>query len=160
MTQNGDYRPGGKPLTGRKVLAIALCGFGAIIAANLALAVNAVRSFPGIEVANGYVASQSFEAERTAQDRLGWRTQAGYDGATLKVAIKDRSGATPMLADVAFRIGRPTTEAVDATPDLRWTGLAWAGDIALEEGLWRIDVAATGRDGSPFRQQLVIEVKG
>ena len=37
-----------KPLTGRKVLAIAAISFGAIIAANLTLAYSAVQSFPGI----------------------------------------------------------------------------------------------------------------
>ena len=59
-----------KPLTGRKVLAIAIISFGAIIAANLTLAYSAVQSFPGIEVKNGHIASQTFERDRAAQERL------------------------------------------------------------------------------------------
>ena len=46
--------------------------FGVIIAVNLTLAFNAVRTFPGLEVKNSYVASQSFDADRAAQNALGW----------------------------------------------------------------------------------------
>ena len=41
--------------------------FGVIIAVNLTLAFQAVRTFPGLEVKNSYVASQSFEQERRDQ---------------------------------------------------------------------------------------------
>lgn len=146
-----------RPLTGRKVFAIACGAFGVIIAANLALAIAAVGTFPGIEVANGYVASQSFEKERAAQVRLGWRAGAAYDGARLSISITDRAGASPDLSEVAIRIGRPTTEAVDLTPELIAVSGGWTADLDLAPGLWRVDVAAAGADGERFRQQLVVE---
>ncbi|MEM8752117.1 MAG: FixH family protein [Pseudomonadota bacterium] len=146
-----------KPLTGRKVLAIACGGFGVIIAANLTLAVAAVGTFPGLEVANGYIASQTFEDERAAQVRLGWSAKADYDGETVAVALTDRAGDAPRLSDIAIRIGRPTTEAVDVTPEFYETAKGYATKAKLAPGLWRVDVAATGANGEAFRQQLVIE---
>ena len=40
--------------------------FGVIIAVNLTLAYQAVATFPGLEVKNSYVASQSFDVDREA----------------------------------------------------------------------------------------------
>ncbi len=51
--------------------------FAVIIAVNLVLAFKAVRTFPGLEVENSYVASQTFDAERTAQEALGLDAEAG-----------------------------------------------------------------------------------
>jgi nitrogen fixation protein FixH len=60
--------------------------FGLIIAVNLTLAFNAIRTFPGLEVKNSYVASQSFDRDRQAQTALDWqgfgafrRTRVGFD---------------------------------------------------------------------------------
>ena len=63
-------------LRGRHVGAMFVAGFGIIIAVNILLAVKAVGTFPGLEVANSYVASQSFDARRKAQrevSRIGCR---------------------------------------------------------------------------------------
>lgn len=147
-----------KPLTGRHVLAIACGAFACIIAANLTLAYNAVQSFPGIEVANGYVASQRFEAERAAQARLGWGATARYERGRLTVALADRAGGVPPVERMRVRLGRPTTEAVDLTPVMTWTTRGWTADLALDPGLWRVDVVAEGPAGEPFRQHLVVEV--
>ena len=61
-----------KPLTGRKVFLMFAAAFSVIIGVNLILAYKAVTTFPGLEVKNSYVASQSFDAERAAQLALGW----------------------------------------------------------------------------------------
>lgn len=149
----------GKPITGKTVLIYALSAFAVIIAANLALAFAAIGSFPGIEVKNGYVASQSFERERAAQVALGWKANAVYSSEKLRVEVIDRHGSPAPLSAFTLKIGRPTTEALDATPDLVWTGVAHEAAIDLDAGLWRVDVLATGRDGEAFRQQLIIKVK-
>ena len=59
-------------LKGKHVLGIAVGAFGVIIAVNLVMAYQAISTFPGLEVANGYVASQTFDADRKAQEALGW----------------------------------------------------------------------------------------
>lgn len=149
-----DAKRAPKPLTGRKVLLIAVCGFGAVIGANVALTVAALGSFPGIEVANGYVASQSFEAERAAQSRLGWRSEAAYEDGVLTVAVRDRSGAPAPIGRIEFHLGRPTTEAEDLTPHLVADGPGWRGEVDLAPGLWRLDIIGEGREGEAFRQYL------
>jgi nitrogen fixation protein FixH len=60
------------PLTGPKVFAMFAIGFGIIITVNLTLAFQAVATFPGLETRNSYVASQSFDRDKRAQDALGW----------------------------------------------------------------------------------------
>ena len=82
-------------LTGRHVLAIAVASFGVIIGVNVLLAVNAVSTFPGLEVENSYVASQTFDVERKAQEALGWFAEAGIATPEL---IELPSGATAILA--------------------------------------------------------------
>lgn len=84
----------GKPLTGRHVLAITLAAFGVIIAVNVLMAVKAVRTFPGLEVANSYVASQSFDRDRAVQTALGWRVEADYDGKEPGAGDPRRAGAS------------------------------------------------------------------
>ena len=95
-----------KPLTGRKVLCIALGAFATIIAANITLAVAAIGSFPGIEVKNGYIASQYFEDERAAQEALGWAAMARHDGDGLLIEIHDAAGAPLRLDALTARVGR------------------------------------------------------
>ncbi len=57
-----------REFTGRHAAAVFVGAFAVIIAVNVALAVSAVRTFPGLEVANSYVASQEFNARRAAQE--------------------------------------------------------------------------------------------
>ena len=53
-----------REITGRHVAAMFGAGFGVIIAVNVLLATKAVSTFPGLEVKNSYVASQTFDADR------------------------------------------------------------------------------------------------
>lgn len=148
---------GTKPLTGRKVLCIALCAFGTIIAANMTLAIAAVGSFPGIEVKNGYVASQSFEAERQAQARLGWSASARHADGRLRIEVTDAAGAPVFLDTLTARVGRPTGRAVDMTAQLTRVAKAFDLPVDLDAGLWRIDLFATSGEDR-FRQHLTIRV--
>ena len=57
-------------LKGHHVLIMFVGGFSIIIAVNMTLAFNAVSTFPGLETKNSYVASQSFDADRAAQEAV------------------------------------------------------------------------------------------
>ena len=83
-----------RPLTGWHVLAMFLAFFGVIIAVNATMAWQAIKTFPGLEVANGYVASQSFDAEKAAQKALQWRLDPQYDTAAgqMRLAFTDAAG--------------------------------------------------------------------
>ena len=70
-SDHGGKRGRGRgQISGRHVFAGFALAFGVIISVNLTLAYNAVQTFPGLEVANSYVASQQFDANRAAQEAL------------------------------------------------------------------------------------------
>ena len=83
---------GRRPLTGRGMIAVFVALFGIIIGVNVVMAVTAVRSFPGLEVANSYVASQEFDRERAAQEALGWQAEPVYEEGRLSLKISDAQG--------------------------------------------------------------------
>ena len=146
-----------KPLTGRKVLAIAALSFGAIIAANLTLAYSAVQSFPGIEVKNGYIASQTFERDRAAQERLNWTTVASYFGGQLTISVLDATGAPAPIRDVAIHIGRPTTAAEQLDITSASNAKGWSLNVDLATGPWRLDLSGVSASGDRFRQHLMVK---
>lgn len=147
-----------RELTGRHVLMIFGGGFGVIIAVNLTLAYFAVRTFPGLEVRNSYVASQVFDEEREAQEALGWDTTATHEDGLLTLAFADASG--PVRPEIVSAVvGRATHVADDVHPDLAWTGDAYAADLALAPGIWAMRFVARADDGTLYRRRLEIRVQ-
>ncbi len=143
-----------KELTGRHVAAIFCAGFGIIIAVNVTLAVNAVQSFPGLEVANSYVASQSFDARRKAQAALGWSVAARYEDGEIFVALRDAGGRPAAARDLSVHLARPT----EARDDRELTLTGGHARIDLARGLWRLDIAATAPDGTAFAKAVRLRV--
>ena len=143
-----------RQLTGRHVLAITLGAFGVIIAVNAFLAVKAVGTFPGLEVANSYIASQSFDRDRAAQEALGWVVTAEYDGSELVLAIRDDQGRPAPVKDLEVTVGRPTQVRDDQHPQFTYQGGLYVAPLKLEAGAWNIHIRATSRDGTEFRQRL------
>jgi nitrogen fixation protein FixH len=148
-----------KPLTGRKVLAIGLSAFGVIFAANMALVYAAIGSFPGLEVKNSYVASQSFDTELSAQLGLGWTVLPSYDGKTLVIEIRDADGNPAKLGRLDVSVGRATTAANDVKLDFGEMRGPFAAPLALSGGKWEIRLAAVSADGTAFKQRLPLYVK-
>lgn len=149
----------GKPLTGRKVFLITAGAFGVIIGVNLVMAYQAVGTFPGLEVRNGYVASQSFDADRAAQERLGWQTVLSYSAGSLRLSITDAGGAPVQPAGLKGLLGRPTTERDDQVPAFAFDGSDWVAPVELASGNWNLRITATAADGTRFQQRLVLHVK-
>jgi nitrogen fixation protein FixH len=152
-------------IKGWHVLSAFVLFFGVIITVNLTLAFNAVRTFPGLEVANSYVASQSFDDNRAAQLALGWDVQASLDGETLSLVIlQDGQPISPVIEEATF--GRATNVAQDETPDFVFDGNALratvlrAGDVALhgEHGNWNLRIKARAADGTLFQQRIIVSV--
>jgi len=148
------------PLTGRKVLIIVVSAFSVIIAVNVFMAFKAVSTFPGLEVANSYVASQTFDADRRAQEALGWVVDPSYDGVVLALAITDRTGQRAAVRDLSLLVGRTTSAREDRvlTPSL--AGGVYAAPVDLAPGNWLIHLEAHAEDGTLFRQRLDFLVKG
>ena len=131
--------------------------FSIIISVNLALAYNAVRTFPGLEVKNSYVASQSFQVERSAQDALGWDVSATVSGDRLALEIlKGGEPVAPEIVDATF--GRATTVAQDQTPVFAFDGKHLVADVDAGPGNWNLRLKARAADGTIFRQRIVVKV--
>ncbi|WP_029031730.1 FixH family protein [Salinarimonas rosea] len=152
-----DYRPGGRPLTGRKVLAILVAFFGVIFTMNVFLLNIASSTFRGLEVDSTYRASQEFNgtlAESAAQRARGWSVDvrvARRDDGTVAAAfaVADNEGAP--LAGLAgtARLAAPADKSLDATGAIVETGLGryeavFAGDPG--PGRWTL-VTELARDG-------------
>lgn len=144
-----------RQLTGYHVLGIFVLGFGVIIAVNLTLAFNAVRTFPGLEVKNSYVASQSFDADRAAQNALGWEVDSWLDGDLLHVSILQNGEAiAPHVERATF--GRATSVNVDQTPEFTFDGQTLTAPVEAGTGNWNLRLRAIAADGTPFQQRIIV----
>lgn len=148
-----------KKLTGWHVFAIFGAAFGVIIAVNLALAWNAVATFPGLEVKNSYVASQSFDDRRTAQNALGWNVTATAKGGLVILEITDTAGKPIQAGTLDATLGRATHVKDDRTPNFAFDGQAYVARETLSPGNWNIRMKATALDGTPFEQRVVLIVQ-
>ena len=148
----------GKPLTGRKVLAIAVAAFGVIITVNIVMAWQAVSTFPGLEVKNSYVASQKFEERRTAQEALGWTLDTQYAAGLLTLDFTGPDGRKPEITDLSVLVGRTTESRDDIRPEMAGVQGRFTAPMDLDYGKWLVRVEATSADGTVFRQRRDIFV--
>jgi nitrogen fixation protein FixH len=147
------------PITGPKAFAIFSSFFIVIIAVNVVMAFQAVHTFPGLEVENSYVASQTFDAERTAQEALGWTAQAVLEGEELVLRVAGTDGAPVKGATVSAVLGRATVAAADQVPAFAFDGEAWRAPVTVGRGHWELRLEAVAADGTPFRQRLDLNVE-
>lgn len=149
-----------KELTGRKVLIITVSAFAVIIGVNLFMAFQAIDTFPGLEVKNGYVASQTFQADRDAQEALAWDVAVTIDEGILRLDIKGADGAPVTVGSLSGTLGRATHTGDDQTPDFARSStgayLAQVGDLA--PGNWNLRMQAVALDGTRFHQRIVIHI--
>jgi nitrogen fixation protein FixH len=150
---------GGRPLTGRAVLAIALGAFGVILGANLLLAWLAVGTFSGVVVDNRYVASRTFDADRRAQEALGWTLAFAHEGDLLRLELTDAAGRPVRPATIAAVIGRPASARDDRTLELAPTPSGYVAEAPLAPGAWALRVDAVAASGVAYhrRERLLVE---
>lgn len=149
-------------ITGRKVFLFTAGAFGVIIAVNLVMAWKAISTFPGLEVKNSYVASQTFDEERAAQERLGWTLTEAYDPAagTLSLAFRDAAGQAVEPEDLTVLVGRTTVSRDDVRPAFALRAGRYEAPVALQPGRWMLLVEAWAADGTLFRKRLELFVRG
>ena len=146
-------------ITGRQVFAVTAGAFGIIIAVNLTMAYKAISTFPGLEVQNGYIASQTFDAERRAQEALGWTLTPAYRAGHLALEFRDADGLPAAVADMSVLVGRTTESKDDMTPVFHREGGIYVADVTLPRGKWMLKVEARSTDGTVFRQRLDLNVR-
>lgn len=145
-----------REFTGWHMLAIICTGFGIIIAVNLTLAFKAISTFPGLETRNSYVASQSFDLDRAAQDALGWDVDANLSDGMLTVIIRnaDSDFVRPKVVSAVF--GRATHTGDDMQPDFVWDGQKLIAPVDAQDGYWNLRLALEAPDGTPFRRRFPV----
>ncbi|WP_420344542.1 FixH family protein [Paenirhodobacter sp.] len=148
-----------KPFTGRKFLMIVIAFFAVVIAVNVTMAVKAVKTFPGLEVSNSYVASQTFDKDRAAQEALGWVVEPSYERGFLSLVIRDRGGLPAPVSDISVLVGRTTMANEDMRPEFRYSGGIFSAPVELGHGAWLIHLEAKAQDGTMFRQRLDLFVE-
>lgn len=148
-----------RKLTGWHVLAIFGGAFGVIITVNLVLAWQAVATFPGLEVRNSYVASQTFNERKAEQEALGWTVRAEHGDGELWLAITRHDGSPVQVGNLEATVGRATHVQADQTPDFRFDGRAYVAPVTLGDGNWNIRMTATALDGTEFAQRVVLHKK-
>ncbi len=142
-------------IKGWHVFAGFACAFGIIIAVNLTLAFNAVRTFPGLEVRNSYVASQSFDRARAAQVALNWDVSAELAGDALVLRIhEDGRAIAPLIEAATF--GRATHVGQDQTPVFEFDGTALRATVQAGPGNWNLRLRARAEDGTLFQQRVIV----
>jgi nitrogen fixation protein FixH len=147
------------PITGPKALAIFSSFFVVIIGVNLVLAWQAIATFPGLEVENSYVASQNFDADRAAQEALGWHVAAAVHHGELQVAVTGPDGAPVEVASIAGIFGRATSVRDDQRPAFVFDGTLYRAPVVpAGGGNWNLRLEMTAADGTLFRQRLALIV--
>lgn len=143
-------------IKGWHVLSWFVIGFGIIISVNLTLAFNAVRTFPGLETKNSYVASQVFDANRAAQTALGWDVSATVENGVLALRILENgSPIAPEIVQAVF--GRATTVAADQTPAFTFDGTRLTAPVDAGPGNWNLRLTAKAADGTLFQQRIIVK---
>jgi nitrogen fixation protein FixH len=136
---------------------ILVAAFGTILAVNMTLLYNAVKTFPGLEVKNSYVASQTFDDRAIAQRSLGWVPEVKYDNGQMNLSIF--AGGEFIFPEViSLRVGRPTHGREDMIPVLLRDAIGYWFKVDLGEGKWFVYVSAEDLNGEPFEQRLELFV--
>lgn len=147
-----------RQFTGRHALILFVGAFAVIIGVNLVLAFSAVRTFPGLEVKNSYVASQEFDDRRSAQEALGWTVSGRVTGGLLILSITDANGRPVEVDSLQAVLGRPTHVKDDVQPAFQFDGQAYVAPVELSDGNWNIRMVAQAADGTEFIQRVVLRV--
>jgi nitrogen fixation protein FixH len=165
MLARVPLRSGERRFTGWHMLAVVILFFGTIIAVNIVMILAATGTFPGLVVANSYVASQHYnealESDR-AQARAGWRMDLDAPGGIVTFRLADRDGIVQHRLTTIVRAGRPSSTREDREIELRETEAGYSAAAPLPAGLWEIDVEAR-RDGAPVfraRKRLYVAPGG
>lgn len=149
-----DYEPGGRPLTGWKVLAIFVGLFAIVAAANGVMIYEAVNTFRGEVVAHPYDRGLAYNreiAESRAQDVRDWRVDVSFrrdaSGDVLVTVQARAPDETPITGvEMAATFVAPADVKKDAPVKLVEAVVGrYEGRVALPAGLR--DLVVTARRG-------------
>ena len=141
------------------MLGLMVGGFGIIIAVNLTMAWNAIATFPGVEARNSYVVSQTFQADRAAQNALQWDVSADITDRVLTVSILDHRGDPVQAEGTRAILGQATNGNREIVPEFTWTGTTYTAPVTMTEGYWNLRLELIAPNGTKFRRRFPITAK-
>ena len=147
-----------KPITGYHVFFATAAAFSVIIGVNVFMAVQAVSTFPGLEVKNSYVASQTFNETRDAQIALGWDVDAEIRDGVLMLSMLDADGLPAEVRSLTGTLGRPTHVLDDLSPAFERTGGVFQAPVEIGPGAWALRIEAIAPDGTVYRKRFSLYV--
>lgn len=142
------------------MLGISAAIFAVVLGANLTLTYFAVSTFSGLVVDNGYVASQTFDRDRRAQEALGWTLALRHDGEAIRLDFTDPAGRAVRPATLTAIVGRPTSSRTDRVLDLERTPTGYAALAPLDPGLWLVQIDATAANGAAYHRRETLTAAG
>jgi len=167
MDEESDYKPGGRPLTGRSVMLMLVAFFTVMLLVNFIMAREAVKTFSGLDTDNPYDSGLAYNKEIAAareQAARGWIVELTRtpDGAATQVTatVKDKSGLPVTGLDVSIHFFHPSSRKFDR--QIMAGAIAdgvYAGAAELASGHWDVEVDLTRNGERQFRtrNQLIIE---
>ena len=137
-----------RPFTGKHMLAIMVSFFAVVIGVNLLMAWFANSTWSGLVVANGYVASQSFDkdlAKAKAQEALGWKVDFSYTKDRINLGFADAKGTRIDTLNLTGALQRTVTDKEDQKLTFAWMGSGvYSAPARLAPGLWEVEVDGKG----------------
>lgn len=153
-----------KQLTGWHVLSMLVAFFGVIIGVNLVMAYFANSTWSGLVVANGYVASQSFDkdlAKARAQEALGWKVGFDVTQDRIRLTFADAEGRKIDSLAIHGSLERTVTDKEDQKLTFSPMGSGvYTAPAALSPGVWEVEVDAQGNGVADYHKIFRFVVKG
>jgi nitrogen fixation protein FixH len=152
-----------KPLTGWHVLAMFIAFFGVIFTVNFTMAYLANSTWSGLVVANGYVASQSFDkdlAKARAQEALGWKVGFDFTEQRVRLTFEDKAGQKIDALAITGDLERTVTDKEDQKLAFSPMGAGvYSAPAALTPGVWEVEIDAKGNGVADYRKIFRFVVK-
>ena len=145
--------------TGWHMLATMIGFFGVVIAVNVLMASDAIRTFGGTVVDNSYVATMEYNrwlAEGRRQDREGWRATPNADHAGAISLELSRGGQAVDGATVDIVANHPVGLVAERRLRLRPLGQGrYRSDEGLPHGRWLVRILVRrGGDNAAFDDEI------
>jgi nitrogen fixation protein FixH len=152
-----------RPLTGGHVLAMFVAFFSVVFTVNFVMAYLANSTWSGLVVANGYVASQSFDkdlAKARAQEALGWKVDFTATDGRIRLTFADKSGAKIDALSITGDLERTVTDKEDQKLTFQPMGSGvYSAPATLSPGVWEVEVRAQGNGMSDYHKIFRFVVK-
>jgi nitrogen fixation protein FixH len=152
-----------REFTGLHMLLVMGAFFGVVIAVNVTMAVLSSTSWPGLAVANSYVASQEYQGRLDAareQHALGWVAEFDYAAGVARFTIDDNAANPVDIGVVTLTVNRPVGTAGDQTVELpRLADGSYSASLELASGTWDAVITAPDTGRGPFELRRCFKVE-